>query len=167
MNLYRYYSECEACFRRPCIHFIPKTIHAIVIDVESSWNDVSRRWGARRPKCRRAHVPIRDIVNGAVCSWRVDIFSRRKALPLKLRNSLASLAPSRPLSRHRVQLRLTSPRHFESRVPLLYREPRSAPLSATSIIATHEIAVTVSCTIIKVRESPWVGIERKSARICV
>lgn len=61
---------------------------------------ILERWGARRPKWahwpvyniayRRAHIPIRDIVNGPVCSWRVDIFPRRKALPLKLRNSLAS-----------------------------------------------------------------------------
>lgn len=68
----------------------------------------SRRRGARRPKCRRAHVPIRDIVNGPVCSWRVDIFPRRKALPLKLRNSLASRT-SPPIPRHRgMQPHLTS-----------------------------------------------------------
>lgn len=37
-----------------------------------------------------------DIVNGTVCSWRVDIFRRRKALPLKLRNS--SVLSHRPNS---------------------------------------------------------------------
>lgn len=105
-------------------HFLGRDLQ---IDAKSSRSDVSHRWGARQPKCRRAHVPIRDIVNGAVCSWRVDIFPRRKALPLKLRNSLASLAYLAPPSRHPFPGGADSP-HLGTLnpVPLLYRESRFA-----------------------------------------
>jgi len=102
------------------------------------------RWGARRPKCRRAHVPIRDIVNGPVCSWRVDIFPRRKALPLKLRNSLASRTSHHSPTPGSVQPHLTS-------ALWILRRSFTASLSATRDI-DHRCARNL-CTIIKVRKT--------------
>lgn len=126
------------------------------------------RWGARRPKCRRAHVPIRDIVNGPVCSWRVDIFPRRKALPLKLRNSLASRTshhtPDTGECAASPHLGTLNP------APLLCRS--AFQRRATSITAVHRNL----CTIIKVRKTAranrrsrvrryWYNLSMKVARV--